>query len=424
MNQKGMDFIRQIDSVTLTASDYKRHLTNTKTMGMLCHTSCSMDLIMLRYMSVNNLSLKEDGHYFLILISDTSPIEEQASDGDSLFGRAFSYVPVQEIVRQLFTGHYMFYMAELDGHLAILLCFFHNMAADEVERQLYGHLVNDCQKIAEESKKQYDIDLAVYLSPLICDVQHISLQYRLLLNYDVYRHYQKKEDRCEVMTLPDLSKKAMITQELLTCAKHLTAAILKFEDVKSSAESFFDLLDHSPIISTDEWKTHFCNYMDFLCHEFFDNGIPLDKESFYENIPKILTENLYMEGVKIWFYNLLDETVARYRRKHQSDMFQRFDHIKTYIDENYTDPNVNVASIADTFSINQTFLSTIFKKQYKVSISSYIQSQRLKKAEYLLRHTDQPIKDIYNQCGFASAETFYRNFKKEFGLSPNRIRHQ
>lgn len=423
MNQKAKDHIMKVDSSLTTISEYRRHLLNTKNLSMLCHTSCEMEPVILRYLSANNMALPEKGVFFLLLISDISVMDPAESDGISLFTHAFSYVPVREIVYQHFTGHYMFYDAEMDGQMVILLCFPYGLPEDEKDRGFARHIAHECEVITAECKEEYDIDIAVYLSPAIFGFRPISLNYRHLLNYNVYRHFIGRADNTSCITLPDFASKAMITHQLRSYAQHLTSTILQFGDSLSLARRIMDSLTGYPIVSVDDLTTHFGNFMDFLCLDLLDSGVPLEREKFYEILPEKLNNSLFWKDITDWFYDWLEETIRRYNRKYQSDVFQRFDRIKAFIDENFPDPNLNVAYIADHFGINQAFLSTTYKKQYKSSISSYIQTLRLSHAEELLKHTDASIRDIYTRCGFSSAETFYRNFKKEFGITPNKIRN-
>jgi YesN/AraC family two-component response regulator len=90
--------------------------------------------------------------------------------------------------------------------------------------------------------------------------------------------------------------------------------------------------------------------------------------------------------------------------------------IKKYIETHYSE-NVQVANIALKFIISQNYLSTIFKKEFGYSISTFIKDCRINKACELLANTDFPISDISNAVGFNDPQYFYKVFKKTVGIT-------
>ena len=58
------------------------------------------------------------------------------------------------------------------------------------------------------------------------------------------------------------------------------------------------------------------------------------------------------------------------------------------------------------------------------SLCEYIKSVRIKNAEELLLHTDDPISIIAERCGFESADRFSFVFKKQNKMPPSKWRHE
>jgi transcriptional regulator GlxA family with amidase domain len=51
-----------------------------------------------------------------------------------------------------------------------------------------------------------------------------------------------------------------------------------------------------------------------------------------------------------------------------------------------------------------------------------VEELRLDHAMQLLRTTDLNITDIAEQCGFSTANTFYKAFRRKYQLSPSAVR--
>ena len=97
--------------------------------------------------------------------------------------------------------------------------------------------------------------------------------------------------------------------------------------------------------------------------------------------------------------------------------------IKRYIDDNYMDINLTVASIADEFNMNSVYLERVFKTMFNETISSYIFNVRLAKAKELLVETDEKISEIAAKVGYSN-QSFSRAFKKQMGCSPSEYREK
>ncbi|WP_434311152.1 helix-turn-helix domain-containing protein [Hominifimenecus sp. rT4P-3] len=96
---------------------------------------------------------------------------------------------------------------------------------------------------------------------------------------------------------------------------------------------------------------------------------------------------------------------------------------KDYIRMNYSDMNMSRDSIGDYIGISGAYLGQIFRDATGENLLDYLNSYRIEKAKKLLNGTKLPAKEIGYKCGFASAQSFIRVFKKYTGVTPGQYRN-
>ncbi len=95
--------------------------------------------------------------------------------------------------------------------------------------------------------------------------------------------------------------------------------------------------------------------------------------------------------------------------------------ILDFIDRNFASPLTNEV-IADHARISRPYLFTLFRKHFGETPHHYILKRRNNQAKLLLSGGDLPIKEIAAACGFESIEVFYRQFRRQNGLTPGEYR--
>lgn len=95
--------------------------------------------------------------------------------------------------------------------------------------------------------------------------------------------------------------------------------------------------------------------------------------------------------------------------------------IKEYIRLHF-DQIDSLAQIADSVGLNQTYAERLFKKETGCTIWNYLIHYRLEVATNLLQYPDIPIGEIDARIGMNSRQTFYIQFRKKYGLSPQEYR--
>ena len=114
---------------------------------------------------------------------------------------------------------------------------------------------------------------------------------------------------------------------------------------------------------------------------------------------------------------------SRNLEAHEKGAVKRRDiqQIKLYLDERYQE-KLTLESAAETFFINKHYLARLFKEQYGVTLTAYLQQVRITHAKHLLRFTDKKVEEIRIECGMGALPYFSRVFKKMEGISPSEYR--
>lgn len=95
--------------------------------------------------------------------------------------------------------------------------------------------------------------------------------------------------------------------------------------------------------------------------------------------------------------------------------------IQDYINLNL-DFDISISQIARLFHYNERYIGQLFKKETGITISEFINSQRLERAKTLLSTTHDPVINIAFKTGFNNVTYFNRVFKKLYGMTPTQYR--
>lgn len=96
--------------------------------------------------------------------------------------------------------------------------------------------------------------------------------------------------------------------------------------------------------------------------------------------------------------------------------------VKKYINQNYTNPEVNVSTTAMHFGVRQDYLSRLFKQHEGINLLKYINIVRLNRAAKMLETTQKTIAEIAEEVGFYNYRTFTRQFIAHFNTTAQQYR--
>ncbi len=157
----------------------------------------------------------------------------------------------------------------------------------------------------------------------------------------------------------------------------------------------------------------------------FGSGESFEHEKMTEVVKMI--ENLEFDYDVDNLYKKFSDIIQTAGEQSSMEMTKKIDVTlecaKEFVDEQYMDINMSVTAVAQHVKVSMQYLSTNFKKRYRIGLSEYITLVRIEHAKDLLNNTNIPIADVSQQVGYVNPRSFFRSFMKIVGTSPKEYRN-
>ena len=118
--------------------------------------------------------------------------------------------------------------------------------------------------------------------------------------------------------------------------------------------------------------------INLLPHILFENAIEIEYDSFVSQATEYIAENLHQE--------------------------------------------ISIQGLCHYFHVSKSYLYESFHAYYGCTVNEYITSQRIKKAQTLLKETSEPVYRISEMIGIENYTYFCKLFKRRIGVSPGEYR--
>jgi AraC-type DNA-binding domain-containing proteins len=95
--------------------------------------------------------------------------------------------------------------------------------------------------------------------------------------------------------------------------------------------------------------------------------------------------------------------------------------VQRYIDEHFKE-DIRIEELAELYYINGSYLSRCFKELAGCSPKQYLSLMRVSHANYLIGNSDLSIMEIALNSGFNNVNSFIRQYREHYGVTPNSTR--
>lgn len=103
---------------------------------------------------------------------------------------------------------------------------------------------------------------------------------------------------------------------------------------------------------------------------------------------------------------------------------RRLERLWTYIEEHYTEPEIRLADAARHSGASPDHLNRLLRRFAQTTFHHLLSRYRIEKCLELLHEKNYTLTEIYSRCGFNSATTFDRQFKKWVGCLPSEYKRR
>jgi AraC-like DNA-binding protein len=110
-------------------------------------------------------------------------------------------------------------------------------------------------------------------------------------------------------------------------------------------------------------------------------------------------------------------TSSAYKIRPPKREMDRFIEVYDYILKNFQG-TITLTKAAAICGMSENAFCRFFKSRTQRTLTQFVNEIRISHACSLLREQNDPLKNIYRQCGYNNAVFFHRSFKRITGLTP------
>ncbi|MBQ2614946.1 MAG: helix-turn-helix transcriptional regulator [Clostridia bacterium] len=317
---------------------------------------------------------------------------------------------LMNILNEKLEGKCFNYYCEIDGNF----CMISNLCAPEHSEMIFNVI---CE-LQEFVLKKFNIKFSCGISRIHETFDNISLCYNEARECVSFRFFEGKQiiKYEEGKHIDNGGYYYPFNQE-----KQLVRMI-KISDVEGAIKLLDELFD----VNITELKISPSKSKYFLLAlaNTIEENFDLNEERItaVQELKRVIEkEEITFSSAKQEIYNAVINTCGKFdgEKLYIDDMIER---IKEYINNNYSDPDLNVNTMALKFGITASYLSTVFKKNNVIGLKEYIISVRMERAKSILSITDYTVDKVAVMVGYTNSRSFSRAFLKYEGISPGKYK--
>jgi YesN/AraC family two-component response regulator len=198
----------------------------------------------------------------------------------------------------------------------------------------------------------------------------------------------------------------------------LDEALNIFEDLIKQ-DFFYDTSGNKDALRS--LKNHFIGLCSLLCHNVIRSGVSpytaKAKTKAFINLIEKASSITEVTAIKKDIIKGYSKQVSSLVKVEDTCIKKALNYIHNHLGENIT-----LEQVANEVCLSKCYFCSQFKKETKMTFSTYLNHIRIERSKFLLKHSDKSILDIAISLGFSSQSYFSSQFKKHTKLSPKKYR--
>ena len=282
-----------------------------------------------------------------------------------------------------------------------------------------------CQKLRQTVKNNSGFSITCAIGPSVQDTATINYSYFQAFQYAKYRFFLGRDTIItSELAVQFEASRGKSPEELNPFVEKLLCKIKSGDafSIRPAIEQIFtDINNEKQIVS---FNFAFFDILSVL-NRMVRESIRDKKDSFLSKLD-VLYENRFetiADAIDTLVYFCEELSIIFTKLKKEPAGKDIFPHIIKFIEENYSNPNLNLPVIAEKMSLNPSYLTRSFKAKYGIPLMQYIDQFRFEKSKELLKKTEYSIRRIVETVGYFDENNFMRKFKKIEGISPSQFRN-
>ena len=340
--------------------------------------------------------------------------------------RFLSYTCLRNYLQQALSGTVVNYCRFIGGTLICLICFPRISDTTQLQESPMGHVLS--QKASEvmcRFRQDYGLSANIFFSNYVQGIRNIHKAYAVAKDMQQYASFWGlQQTMLSALEEPALGQLMMdypffqqITDKLTNCFQ-----LCKHHEIQDLLDEVVEYLRHAHPCRFQILITRILSFLNILfdkllCHNIIDMKF-LDATPFVAEMLQVSDEQGFRSRLN-HYAELVERLVSR---KKEASSLSLIQDIKTFIDTNFADSTLSVASLAEQFGMTQPTLTRRFQLVFGLSPSDCIHHVRVNQVKILLETTSLTLSQIGERTGYVSLSTMYRDFTKYEKTSPGRYR--
>lgn len=235
-----------------------------------------------------------------------------------------------------------------------------------------------------------------------------------------YIHYSTMMDKC-IVFFEDIEKENRINYYYPIEKEEILINYLRTGNIEKAKSTLNELLQENlNCLKLSQFS------LKCLFYNLISTALKVLQLDNLMNIEIIADDNLMtllsVDDMKAYIEEIYSKICLEIQNRKANANNGSIRNILRFIDENYTDPNISLTSVAIHFNITVPYLSRYFKEQTNYNFIEYINKKRIEKAKKLMSESSMTLEKICSITGYNNILTFRRAFKKLEGVVPSEYR--